>query len=615
MFNNITLSTDEKIDGHKPLSTGSKLGIDFVRSQESELTILLSDDEKDSLTIKQFSEDEEEGISTVVWDCALLLVDYLTKINPTFLSSLCTTKGFSRHFVDLGCGTGIIGMVLTRLLEDILQPGIEHGKVTCIDIPVVEKYYTENVTLNFAEKRQNVRKQVVLSMRSEKGDISEKEEKSAVSLNSTFYGETDLNKILIHMKPSLSASHYKFYNIAPKSGIESQEDLFSFMKSAPNALADAKVILRMQFWETEGLTILIDVTEVDTLLKVCYEHHWKLQQVPSDYRCITIQVHSSLDSVGLTAKMSKELAAANISCNVVAGFFHDHLFVPDEDAEDAVHVLNRISDEAYYDNYMAVGFYGAYLKDKIDDIEPTSLHVNKVKEQVKRRLKEVTEHPLIDNKFLAWDWKGQECPNELYIDPVAINTIFASDILYDDTCLEKLSQIFKYIHCAHIVFAYKKRNSAAEKLFMENLTDGELGFEFEILWPLDEECEKKKKDKKKDVNTKDYYRNLKGKAIEEVGKTLFIVQATHKTNCLEVGRAVVDKTINGLESMMSGVVEKFANEETDEWTKDEMEQFIDNFMENTGSNESEIADNIVKVKERALDEILIDIALEDRIFE
>ena len=70
-----------------------------------------------------------------------------------------------------------------------------------------------------------------------------------------------------------------------------------------------------------------------------------------------------------------------------------------------------------------------------------------------------------------------------------------------------------------------------------------------------------------------------------------------------------------VESMMSGVVEKFANEETDEWTKDEMEQFIDNFMENTGSNESEIADNIVKVKERALDEILIDIALEDRIFE
>lgn len=56
---------------------------------------------------------------------------------------------------------------------------------------------------------------------------------------------------------------------------------------------------------------------------------------------ITLQVHSSLDAVGLTAAVAGRLAERRISANVVAGFSHDHLFVPWQPREEAVEVLSR----------------------------------------------------------------------------------------------------------------------------------------------------------------------------------------------------------------------------------------------------------------------------------
>jgi hypothetical protein len=61
-------------------------------------------------------------------------------------------------------------------------------------------------------------------------------------------------------------------------------------------------------------------------------------------RRITLRVHSALDGVGLTAAFSSELAAAGISCNVVAGYHHDHIFVPDADADRAMAALHALSD-------------------------------------------------------------------------------------------------------------------------------------------------------------------------------------------------------------------------------------------------------------------------------
>jgi hypothetical protein len=58
---------------------------------------------------------------------------------------------------------------------------------------------------------------------------------------------------------------------------------------------------------------------------------------------ITLMVHSALDGVGLTAAVATALGSCGIACNVVAGFHHDHLFVPWVRAEEALAVLQRLS--------------------------------------------------------------------------------------------------------------------------------------------------------------------------------------------------------------------------------------------------------------------------------
>jgi hypothetical protein len=64
-----------------------------------------------------------------------------------------------------------------------------------------------------------------------------------------------------------------------------------------------------------------------------------------DFARITLTVHSALDAVGLTAAVAGALAGHGIACNVVAGFHHDHLFVPWRRREEALEVLQRLSDK------------------------------------------------------------------------------------------------------------------------------------------------------------------------------------------------------------------------------------------------------------------------------
>lgn len=59
---------------------------------------------------------------------------------------------------------------------------------------------------------------------------------------------------------------------------------------------------------------------------------------------ITLTVHSALEGVGLTAAVSGALAGAGIACNVVAGYHHDHLFVPWDRREEALGLLRRLSN-------------------------------------------------------------------------------------------------------------------------------------------------------------------------------------------------------------------------------------------------------------------------------
>ena len=86
--------------------------------------------------------------------------------------------------------------------------------------------------------------------------------------------------------------------------------------------------------ETEGTTVVVSVAEAT-------RRGWPVDFVAA---WLTIDVHSSLDAVGLTAAMSAVLTDRGIPCNVLAGYFHDHLLVPFERADEAVAALESLAD-------------------------------------------------------------------------------------------------------------------------------------------------------------------------------------------------------------------------------------------------------------------------------
>lgn len=58
---------------------------------------------------------------------------------------------------------------------------------------------------------------------------------------------------------------------------------------------------------------------------------------------ITLEVHSSLEAVGLTAVVAAELTKYGISANVVAAYYHDHIFVPSNRAHEALKCLQSLT--------------------------------------------------------------------------------------------------------------------------------------------------------------------------------------------------------------------------------------------------------------------------------
>lgn len=59
---------------------------------------------------------------------------------------------------------------------------------------------------------------------------------------------------------------------------------------------------------------------------------------------LTLEVHSSLAAVGLTARVSEALARRGIPCNVLAGYYHDHLLVPVDRAEEAMEAVSSLKE-------------------------------------------------------------------------------------------------------------------------------------------------------------------------------------------------------------------------------------------------------------------------------
>jgi uncharacterized protein len=127
-------------------------------------------------------------------------------------------------------------------------------------------------------------------------------------------GKTNLSQLLKTMNPYLNEGDYVFCTVENLKDISLNDILFHFK-------------------EKEAVTIIVKKEYADKMnSSYSYIAAW-----------ITLTVHSSLEAVGLTAAFSKALAEKNISCNVVAAFYHDHIFVAKKDAEKAMEILNELS--------------------------------------------------------------------------------------------------------------------------------------------------------------------------------------------------------------------------------------------------------------------------------
>ena len=127
-------------------------------------------------------------------------------------------------------------------------------------------------------------------------------------------GIKELSYLLSEMRPVLNTGSYVFTKVDA-----------SFQISFVDIIASFK--------EEENTTLVLKKEKADTL------------QLPYEgiFSWITLTVHSSLEAIGLTAAVSKALTEHKISCNVIAAYYHDHIFVAENDAKKAIEILNNLS--------------------------------------------------------------------------------------------------------------------------------------------------------------------------------------------------------------------------------------------------------------------------------
>lgn len=127
-------------------------------------------------------------------------------------------------------------------------------------------------------------------------------------------GETDLDRLLAGMRPVLDPETYVFVTTP--------------------APPDMPALMR--FEEEEGTTLILTRTAAEAA------------GLPHEFPCrrITLTVHSALEAVGFIARVATRLAAEGMGVNPVAGFHHDHLFVPADRAADAMAALYAMAAEA-----------------------------------------------------------------------------------------------------------------------------------------------------------------------------------------------------------------------------------------------------------------------------
>ena len=113
-----------------------------------------------------------------------------------------------------------------------------------------------------------------------------------------------------------------------------QEGEFAFCTLSEAKFANCQPLQPLGlFREAEGVTVILPV-------EVALERGIPIS---TPMRWITLNVHSALEAVGLTAAFSTALTREGISANVVAGYYHDHIFVPAADASAAIKALKLLS--------------------------------------------------------------------------------------------------------------------------------------------------------------------------------------------------------------------------------------------------------------------------------
>lgn len=135
-------------------------------------------------------------------------------------------------------------------------------------------------------------------------------------------GEKNLTTLIASMTPVLAEHEYVF-------GTLETYDYEQVLSLNPIST----------FQEKEGLTVILTKEKADEF-NIAYS---------GVFKCITLNVHSSLDAVGLTAAVSTKLTQSNISANVVAAYYHDHVFVAVSDAEQALADLQALTQQGIAD--------------------------------------------------------------------------------------------------------------------------------------------------------------------------------------------------------------------------------------------------------------------------
>jgi len=130
-------------------------------------------------------------------------------------------------------------------------------------------------------------------------------------------GENDLRTLLQNMKP------------------EMQEDVFVFCSIPEDREIPAALAPVLIFREREGTALIVRREEAE------------LAKLPHQFasRLITLNVHSSLETIGFLAAITARLADEGISVNAVSAFYHDHLFVPEHRASEALRLLQMMSEQ------------------------------------------------------------------------------------------------------------------------------------------------------------------------------------------------------------------------------------------------------------------------------